>query len=147
MKFSKTEIDLCKQIAEKYRKKIKVGDWIKSDIYKTPRLITFIAKDYVTLALLVPSGEQINEFPSELQKKYWFPLWTISDCLEWLRERKRIDGEIRLAYIDHHDKYFAHIFKEDASAIRTKIILVESGKTPLEALLKAVLAVLEQEGK
>jgi len=142
MKFTKTEIDLCKQIAERHRKELDVGDWfyVKMSDSDEPYIgcVTNTDKDRERPRLW-------DCYDASFEIAIVIPPWTISDCLEFLRERKRIDGEIRLAYIDHHDKYFAHIFEEDASAIRTKIILVESGKTPLEALLKAVLAVLEEK--
>lgn len=127
MKFTKEEISLCRQVAKKHRKDIKYGDWYWSKSYNKPLL----AMDY---------GFKIKE-------QEWsqvFKIWTISDCLEFLDKHtndwsldKDVDeegkqtGKFCLWWMPspkHKDSY-------------------RIGETRLEACLKAVLAVLEEEEK
>jgi len=74
------------------------------------------------------------------------PLWTISDCLEFLREK---DWYISMLY-EHlgkeggYDLDIGKLIKNTRSPEGTFEHVI--AKTPLEACLKAVLAVLE-EGK
>ena len=118
MKFTKEEVSLCKQVAERHRKEIKYGDWSLNE------------------------GGFIKVWPyrHNCKRIELIPLWTISDCLEFLKERGyRInlhenvltDGiEITLNHPERVEDITNYIYK---------------GKTPLEACLKAVLAVLEEE--
>ena len=113
MKFTKEEISLCKQIAERHKKKIGYGDWYVNYDSKV-RIKTFSGKGY-------------REEESML-------LWTISDCLEFLGEKfERLrfcdDGKVEVQ-IWLSDGFYYHI-----------------GKTPLEACLKAVLAVIKEVKK
>ncbi len=119
MKFTKEEISLCKQIAEKHEKEIGYGDWYWDEGQKRTVICA------VRLA-------HIEEAPYFI--KNCFPLWTISDCLEFLRERAY------LVFIGQEEN------KGWCEVNAKKIIHRHGGKTPLEACLKAVLAVLE-EGK
>ena len=121
IEFTKEEINLCKQIAEKCRKEIEYTDWYWSATHNEP-------------LLAADGGFKIKE------QKYHgvFKIWTIPDCLEWLKERYddvdvgSIQGEWELQVHDAYDKVHHPEFLED---IR--------GKTPLETCLKAVLVVLE----
>ena len=126
MKFTKEEISLCKQIAEKYRfeKLVKEGDWIQQN-YGTPCI------DLVT-------SEYIRNILRFTDVKHWFPLWTISDCLEFLREkgwfaRDLIEdgGEVGVTFLHH--------------TVKEEKFSTGDGKTPLEACLKAVLAMIEKK--
>lgn len=111
MKFTKEEISLCKQIAEKYRKEIKYGDWYE-----------FKGKIY------------LQAFKSEPKMSSTaVPLWTISDCLEFLRERGYSLNQ------HFEDDGFFHVALCDAGKE-----VKGRGDTDLEACLKAVLAVLEE---
>ncbi len=124
MKFNPEEISLCKQIAEKYGKEIRYGDW-HLDLWERLRL----------------SGDtRFGEEPTGKRKlNEILPLWTISDCLEWLGKLESfrayfIDtygAESRMLCVNYWDE-------QDKTFIR-------KGKTPLEACLKAVLAVLEEK--
>ena len=117
MKFTEEEISLCKQIAEKYKRRIEYGSWYINYDGDT-RLKDFHGMGY--------RDEEST------------PLWTISDCLEFLKER-----EWRRQIID-----------KDGTGTAIKVYydrglqppIIKNGKTLLEACLKAVLAVLE-EGK
>lgn len=120
--YSKEEINLCRQVAEKYRKEIVFGDWYS---------------DYRDDSI----GLYQHEKPLKDRDKV-FPLWTISDCLKWLKERYddvdvgSIQGEWEVQVHDAYDRVHHPEFLEDVR-----------GKTPLEACLKAVLAVVEEKKK
>ena len=115
MNFTKEEISLCKQIAEKHRKKVGHGDW------------------YLLNKALV-----LSVFPVSNEKDFYsvrvIPLWTISDCLEFF-EKKGFQTFLimELAKGWGCDGYLGN-----------KIYSGE-GNTILEACLKAVLAVLEEK--
>ncbi len=67
MDFTYKEISLCKQIAEKYKKEIKHGDWF---------IDTKIGgKPFLSLSSQVPEGILI-------------PLWTIPDGFDFLEKRE-----------------------------------------------------------
>ena len=124
-KFTKEEISLYKQVAEKHRKEIVFGDWFYDEGLKK-----------ITIYTPYPHGEYTLN--AKEQKRFnYVPLWTISDCLEFLEERglnlylqfmRFENGNWRLTAED--DKY---------KKVRGE------GKTRLEACLKAVLAVLEEK--
>ena len=72
MKFTKEEINLCKQIAETDRllKLAKEGDWIRNE--------------YGHASTELATSEYLGFVLRFVNIKHWFPLWTISDCLEYL---------------------------------------------------------------
>ena len=121
--FTKEEM-LCKQVAEKHRKNIKRGDWYND----------------------LNVGDGNLDICNFNQGVYWtylnknkkvIPLWTISDCLEFLRRRGHI--------FVFHD---LRALKGNKIKLPTSLILGKKtfgGNTPLEACLKAVLAVLEDK--
>ena len=121
MKFTKEEISLCKQVAEKHRKEIIFGVWFHD--LEDPEHLPFL---WCNLT-------------DELKRKSAVPLWTISDCLEFLEERG-------------WDAYDMSSWGGDASM---KIVHIKPGETSkqfgfrsttlLKACLKAVLAVLEEK--
>lgn len=119
MKFTKKEISLCRQIAEKYKRKIEYGDWyINFD--EEVRLKEFFGVGY--------------------REEDCFSLWTISDCLEFLREKMwHIVALTDDAVFDEKFQYHCEI--TDDKFDKT---IYKKGKTPLEACLKAVLDVLEE---
>ena len=130
IKFTKEEINLCKQIAEKDRllKLAKEGDWIRNE-YGEP-------------STELATNEYLGFVLRFVDVKHWFPLWTISDCLEFLREKEwHIVALTDDAVFDEKFQYHCEItdYKFDKHHS-------SSGKTSLTACLKAVLAVLE-EGK
>ena len=140
IKFTKEEISLCKQVAEKHRKEINTGN----------RVIDGLASGILLIYRKVQKGfylECVDEkgcLVTRTKQTIDFPLWAISDCLEFLKS-KSFYGSISNVgsyYETYYKKIIVGENDEDLS------IKVYSGivKTPLEACLKAVLAVLE-EGK
>ena len=126
IKFTKEEISLCKQVAEKHRKKIEYGDWYYSKHLKE----ALLQSPFINV---VRDREIIN------RDKNVFFLWTISDCLEFLQGKVGIWYELK-GYKKGPPYDFLMDFTFKAYDIEIKC------ETPLEACLKAVLAVLE-EGK
>lgn len=131
MNFTKEEISLCKQVAKKHKKEIKRGNWIL-DEHGEVRLIERIQGE-----ILSAGGNDSIRFVSHYNPDVT-PLWTISDCLEFLRERKWC---IEFSYICEPRVVISYVQPKKES----KRFQLE-GDTALEVYLKAVLAVLE-EGK
>ena len=130
MKFTKEEISLCKQIAGKHRKEINLGDWIIQKNKTYPEVVYCIYTD---------DSELICTELEVIYKKNCIPLWTISDCLEFLREKGWLVRDL-IEYEGEFGTTFLH------QSVSEEKFINGDGKTPLEAFLKAVLAVLE-EGK
>jgi len=130
MKFTKEEISLCRQVAEKHRKEIKEGNWISTD-----EGIELIGSPYFYL-----EGEKKELHKSVsgfLRGKYlgkWFPLWVISDCLEWLNQANSFKTQL-------YNTKWNWYCKTRRYEIGAKEYFAK-GKTPLEACLKVILAVL-----
>jgi len=114
MKFTKEEISLCKQVAEKHRKKIDWGEWA-------------LFNDKIHLVIDLPVNEES------------IPLWTISDCLEFLKER---NYDCILYSKSGQSRWY---LKFNIYPLVSSMEILNGGKTPLEVCLKAVLAVLEEE--
>ena len=112
MKFTKEEISLCKQVLGGHKKEIEFGDWY----YETDLEDIFLCEEI--------NGQYV--FPNLI------PLWTISDCLEFLKEK------FHILALRADDKFECELYLKTHSCS-------EVGKTPLEACLKAVLAVLEEK--
>ena len=133
IKFTKEEIDLCKQVAEKYRKLIEEGDWY----------LPYIDDIEPELYIAGITDKKANVVG--------IPLWTISDCLEFF-ESKGWDvlgitwQEVatRILVI-HHASDFGKgdyaVVMQNKSKRMGRII---KGNTRLSACLKAILAVLEE---
>ena len=125
--FTKEEISLCKQIAKKHRKEIKCGDWI---LRNGELRLNLDGK----LAWLEDGRQDI--IIKITNKTEIIPLWTISDCLEFLREKGfncfhvDSDGDEATLAVDN---------------LRDGISASFLAKTPLEACLKAALATLEEK--
>ncbi len=132
-KFTSTEIDLCKKIAEKERMQINKGDWIiEIDRADIPLLVIDIQLEYLTLSLGYESTHRVLS-----KRKEVVPLWQEHDCLEWLREKGyRVMTDEDLTESDP--------FKAKCYGHGGKRAYYRYGKTPLEALLRAVLAVMEE---
>ena len=131
MKFTKEEISLCKQIVGKHRKEIDLGDWIIQKNKTYPEVVYCIYTD---------DSELICTELEVIYKKNCTPLWTIFDCLEFLREKgwwPRIDFDTEETRI--------YTFHKDLSCKHWTKYPMYKGKTALEACLKAVLAVLEKK--
>ena len=130
IKFNKEEISLCKQVREKelLLKPVKEGDWIRNEYGKE-------STDLVT-------SEYIRNILRFIDIKHWFPLWTISDCLEFLRENKWNDIVVEIKPYSDIILCFAERGEVDKGYERE---VVGEGNTPLEACLKAVIEVLKNE--
>jgi len=126
MKFTKEEISLCKQVAEKHMKPIEYGDWLLNE----------------------GGFAKVWPYRHNCKRIDVIPLWTIPDCLEFLRKR---NFEMSLCYFNKFSGYRIQIWKpEITQAFYSDYDLDRSleqctHKTPLEACLKAVSAVLEEE--
>jgi len=125
-KWSKEEISLCKQVAEKYIKPMEYGDWWNDRKKET---------------LLVSIKKWIMS--EDIVKEEMFPLWTISDCISWLREK---GFYLSINTLGEYWTCLAykHIFNEKDKDIGPRIFFQE--QTLLSVLLKIILAVFE-EGK
>ena len=146
--FTKEEISLCKQVVEKYRKNIVRGDWYAAEMFCPVKDIKahlkMMGNDYVEIGkkkYSIGLRTEISIMTPERQlNAIWFPLWTISDCLEFLEEKttdwsldKDIDREGRQTGKFSFWWMPSPKYKDN----------YRLGKTILEACLKAVLAVLE----
>ena len=122
MEFTKEEISLCKQVAERHRKEVEYGDWF------------IMPADPHLFPTILEASPAHKLWKSEINKKA-IPLWTMSDCLEFLQEKTDEVDVIELWRTGKKLKWFCRLENHKWKA----------GKTPLEACLKAVLAVLEEE--
>ena len=132
--FTKTEIDLCRKVAEKWRKfSDEWGNYVYDEKNKEVVLIQrFIRVKGKFVIFEDPAGEK------EDVRHKCFPLLSISDCLEWLRA----DGREYDVVVDCLQT--AVIVKLYTPPPYQELVYKESAKTPLEALLRAVLAILEE---
>ena len=137
MKFTKEEISLCKQVAEKYRKEIKCGDWILRNGELRLNLdgkLAWLEDGKQDIIITITAKEEI------------IPLWTEHDCLEYL-EIECIPLKMQIK-----DDSYARL-----QGWRWRVSWgnpnAEEGKpwggsinapTLLEACLKAILAVLKE---
>ena len=140
IKFTKEEISLCKQVAEKWRKEI---DW--GDIVDGKKGIGIVATISVS-----PHGKKTifidcyqGKIPHyEEKEENLIPLWTISGCLEFLRERAfYLEG---LCQTDECEHEICISEMDDMGVVRHSERRFQ-GKTELEACLKTVKAVLEDK--
>lgn len=149
MKFTKEEISLCKQVAEKHRKDIEYGDWVYTYKKEITLVISPIGKlDWsIRNYKVLPEQEGRGFYCVHENKNEYIPLWTISDCLEFLKEK---GGFIVNAHDDTGDSFSIEIETAPGHWKGTRWLKTRKkfiGKGLLEACLKAVLAVLEEEGK
>ena len=124
MKPTKEEISLCKRVAEKHRKKIKCGDWILRNGELRLNLdgkLAWLEDGKQDIIITITAKEEI------------IPLWTISDCLEFLRRSPKIQTGERVWDIIKFKAY-----------VSIRPFGTHKGETVLGACLKAVLAVLEE---
>ncbi len=134
MKLTKEEISLCKQVVEKYKKEIGKGDWVYYHGFR------YLVEDAWILEDMCPLPEaKLVGHANIVEQSECIPLWTISDCLEFLREK--CQDHVLLIH-DKEDEVEWFLWMDEYE----KTQQMGKGKTPLEACLKAVLAVLE-EGK
>jgi len=131
---TKEEISLCKQVAERHRKKIKKGDWVQ--FHGSPHLVEDArAPEALPLEVVL----SLIGYASSVRQEDVIPLWTISDCLEFLKERCK-DHVLLIHEEDLDDDEEWYLWFDEYKETQQW----DKGKTPLEACLKVVLAVLEE---
>lgn len=118
-KFTDTEIDLCKKIAEKERRKITKGDYYSYQDKIYLRSMPFM------------ETEDVAEGIKILQEH---------DCLEWLRKKK-----YRMADMCEGGVIHVVFAPKRLGHIDVRELIETQSKTTLEALLHAVLAVMEKK--
>lgn len=130
--FTKTEVDLCKKIAEKDKRKLKCGDYMvvngEVDLFDTK---------WGECPNRFPDAPAVYNCSDDMYHKDYFPLWQEHDCLEWLRQEHE---SILIQYIWRGWNVIISKSPEGRNSSYTW-----QGKTPLEALLHAVLAILEKK--
>jgi len=139
VKFTKEEISLCRQVAEREKKEINGGDWV----------ITTIGRKEVIELVISQRKDSLYTIRTETiygavkNREELIPLWTISDCLEFLRDRA-----LYLLGLNQSDEceFVCGFCEVDDMGMRTidETAKWVEGTTPLEACLKAILAVLEE---
>ena len=124
MKFTDKEIELCKEIAKYYIKPIKYGDWFCYVNYENENYIRIYQKEPYAM----PEYDRT------------FPLWSLEDCLGWLKEKEFIIS-IMGQYPDD-ESWLLNCGRKHSDDD-----LHHEGKTPLEACLKTILEILKKEQK
>ena len=133
-KWSKEEVSLCKQVAEKHRKDVSKGDWWHRNKGNYPTEIVLVQRS--------GSADLFNDINKHARlHSHGFPLWTISDCLEFLREK---DYRLCLGTEERTSQIWTFSFVNMNKHLNDNFYITGNGKTPLTACLKAVLAVLEE---
>ena len=136
MEFNKEEISLCKQVAEKYKKPLENFDLIIGTYLSGKEFIGYFHEDLAKEKFPKTRLDEIMVGLSETAKSTsrLIPLWTISDCLEFLSEKYGSNIDLH-----RNDKVLGGQW---LCKIAGK---VWSGKTPLETCLKPVLAMFEDK--
>jgi len=146
--FNATEKNLCKKVAEKWRKDYTQGDWIL-DSNDKPWLIAGVelwkfsrpGLEHTMAYDLEPVDrtEDAVVVLHEEEIKRYIPLWQEHDCLEFLRKQKGF----RCYFVDHANHETTTVCMEYWDGQKKTII--KKCKTLLESLLKTVLAVMEKK--
>ena len=135
--FTKTEIDLCKKIAEKEKRKLGIGDYLYDKVEKCICLVTDFCGIF-PFALSEDGKKQRDDFFDD--DREWFPLWQEHNCLGWLRERNWVNCHFYPVENRVEWNIVRKPFKWSADDQ-----IIQQGETRLEALLRAVLAVMEDK--
>lgn len=140
-------IRLCKRIAKKHRKDLKVGMYVWREFDKTVQLIYRLDKKEKDIYTAIPeTGKLEKHYWNNLEGEWLTPLWTIPECLKFLgekfcsieRQHVGLVGDGRIAWI-----CVLRVRKKNTKYLRlTRIHYI--GKIPLEACLEAVLAVVKE---
>ena len=136
MKFTPEEIKVCKELSRLgVRKKRVCGDWVYVEYpprYANPPQTTGQAALYERL--------QHSTVPFKIK----FNLWQIHDCLEWLKGKGiRIWG-LHTQYdedVKPTGKFVFWCNFNDEVSLTSEYNGMEDALTPLEALLKAMIAI------
>ncbi|MCK4759334.1 MAG: hypothetical protein KAT69_04765 [Candidatus Aminicenantes bacterium] len=124
--FTSTEVNLCKKIAEKEKRKVVVGDFFIDTFDKK--------KEFVACHTKLFTDEFIEEFG--------IPLWQEHNCLEWLLER---GFYIERLGQDDECLWSLEIYELDDMGIIKGTRSTFEGESKLEPCLSAVLAVMEEK--
>lgn len=143
--FTPKEISLCREIAEIYRKPINRGDYYAAKMFKPIRNIKAYldmrGDGYAVIGkekYLISIRTENDAITADRQKAlFWFSLWQEHDCLEWLRKEHE---SIVIQYI--WQSWNVYVKKSPEGNIQSYKF---TGKTPLEALLSAVLAIMKEK--
>ena len=133
IKFNEKEIALAKKLHDLgVRRKIRKSDWIwyKNKVWMV-RYVS-LGGEYLTII----HGKN-DEDERNIHRSVVVPLWQIHDCLEWLRGKG-------FRFILHHyavKEYYLGCGRDDGS----NWIEGKASKTPLEALLKAMIAITKED--
>ena len=139
---TKKEKNLCEQIAKKYRKKIDIGDWLLRDKelgLVQDRKIDSVFNEWLIIHLIA-SEEVLESGCVRQDDSDIIPLWTIFDCLEFLRKK----GYRCAGGSENKDGTWWFSFTNTDKSIAGGFYYQGVGKTPLEACLKPVLAVVKE---
>jgi len=140
MKFTKIEISLCEQIAEKHRRNLKIGMYVWRKFCKSVQLIYRLDKEDKEIYTVILKGKKLNHLYWNNLKGGWLtPLWALSDCLEFLKGRNYD------CILYSNRSQLRWYLKFNIYPLVSSMEILNGGKTPLEVCLKAVLAVLEEE--
>ena len=146
-KFTTKEIELCKKIAEKEEKELKCGDWIIPHSYGGQPSIVLRVE---------PDGKHYAFTPDDKKGEHYilgfidmnFPIWQEHDCLIWLKKKSWRILDVYCGLKKPKDGWNVAIIPWDGkvSDIDGRRDVKEfEAKTFLEALLRAVLAILEEK--
>ncbi|MHA1225209.1 MAG: hypothetical protein ACTSPV_00535 [Candidatus Hodarchaeales archaeon] len=137
MKPSKEEIRLCKEIARRYRKPPRQGDWVFVEKYKNYFLVVGVIRTKAGNQFEITNEEKFWDSDYDDKQKY-FPLWTWEDAREWLRKKGfvyiTLSIQTRSSFISASTKL----------VVGKRKVKTAFGATSLEAILKVVLAVLKE---
>lgn len=133
MKFTTEEVALCKKIAEKYRKDLKIGMYVYQKFDKSIRQIYSLNKEEKEIyTVILKTGRLDSLYWNNLEGGWLAPLWQISDCLEFYEDNEAtVERAYQLGGIFH------------VSVISWKGTFKGEGNSLREACLKAVLVILE----
>ena len=131
-KFSKEEIELCKEISSFFRKPIGFADWFLLDDYSTIPKVWI--EEFQAPLIHPPLGER------------YVPLWTWQNARDWLREKgwefkdlivknkMTPNTAYKMSYISCENFRKTHGFE-----------INKFGNTDPEAILKVIVQILKEE--
>ena len=144
MKFNKKEISLCEQIAKKYRRNLKIGMYVWRKFCKSIQLIYRLDKEDKEIYTVILKEKKLNHLYWNNLKGGWLtPLWTISDCLEFLRKRDWL-LDLKNSPTPKYGKYYCACFMPREHPKR-KHGIYKYGNTTLETLLEVILENIQRK--
>lgn len=138
---TKEVIRLCKRIAKKHRKDLKVGMYVWREFDKTVQLIYRLdEKEKDIYTVILKTGKLEKHYWNNLEGGWFTPLWTIPDCVEFLRKKGFM---VRL--IEYKNWRGIKRIECNCYGHKTKEAFSTQGNKDEEACLRAVLAVFKKE--